>query len=85
MWFWLPIPILSIVLGIKYKIEGLKCTKNIVSGFIVGLIFLCSGSFSFIFKDLNDYTNSLFVITHDEHTDKINYYEVNYRNNSRTS
>lgn len=26
-WCWLPIPILSIILGFKYKKVGLKCTK----------------------------------------------------------
>lgn len=26
-WFWLPIPILSIILGFKYKSHGFKCTK----------------------------------------------------------
>lgn len=82
-WLWLPIPILSLVLGFKYKKQGLKCTKNIVAGFIIGFLLLIYGSFSFIFKDFNDYTNSIFVITQDEHTDKINYYEVNYKFNTR--
>ena len=48
MWaFWclLPIPILSIVLGFKYRKEGFKCTKNIVGGFIIGLLLVAYGSF----------------------------------------
>ena len=44
-WCWLPIPILSIVLGFKYKKAGFKCTKNIVAGFIVGFYLLIYGSF----------------------------------------
>jgi len=82
-WLWLPIPILSIILGFIFKSKGVKCTKNIVAGFIIGFLLLIYGSFSFIFKDLNDYTNSIFVITQDEHTEEINYYEVNYKLNSR--
>lgn len=39
----IPIPTLSIVLGIIYKIKGLKCTKNIVAGIVVGIIILFEG------------------------------------------
>ena len=45
LWCWLPIPILSIVLGYKYKRAGFKCTKNIVAGFIIGILLLLFGSF----------------------------------------
>lgn len=45
IWLWLPIPILSITLGLKYKNMGFKCTKNIVAGFIVGFLLLIYGSF----------------------------------------
>lgn len=44
-WCWLPIPISSIVLGIKYKNLGYKCTKNIIIGFVIGLFLLVYGSF----------------------------------------
>lgn len=44
-WCWLPIPILSVVLGFKYKKAGFKCTKNIVGGFIIGFLLLIYGSF----------------------------------------
>lgn len=44
-WCWLPIPILSIILGFKYKNKGFKCTKNIVGGFIIGFFLLCYGAF----------------------------------------
>ncbi len=57
-WFWLPIPILSIILGFKYKSHGFKCTKNIVAGFIIGISLLAFGSFSFIFPSMEiDYAN----------------------------
>ena len=39
----LPIPILSIVLGIIYRKKGLKCLKNIVAGCIVGIVSLIIG------------------------------------------
>ena len=82
-WLWLPIPVLSIVLGFKYKKQGVKCKKNIIGGFIIGILLLIYGSFSLIFRDLNDFTNSIFVITEDEHTEQIEYYEVNYSGNKR--
>ena len=44
-WCWLPIPVLSIILGFKYKKTGFKCTKNIVSGFIIGFLLLIYGAF----------------------------------------
>ena len=44
-WCWLPIPVLSIILGFKYKNAGFKCTKNIVGGFIIGFLMLIYGSF----------------------------------------
>lgn len=57
-WFWLPIPILSIVLGFKYRTQGFKSTKNIVAGFIVGISLLVFGSFSFIFPSIEiEYSN----------------------------
>ena len=37
-WCWLPIPIASIILGFIYNGKGLKCTKNIVAGFIIGFL-----------------------------------------------
>lgn len=46
MFYALPIPILSIILGFIYKRKGFKCTKNIVVGFIMGAILLIYGSFS---------------------------------------
>lgn len=54
-WCWLPIPILSIILGFKYKKVGLKCTKNIVGGFIIGFLLLVYGSFSLFPTFSQDY------------------------------
>ncbi len=51
----LPIPILSIVLGIIYKRRGLKCTKNIVAGIIITIILIQESSFSFLFNFQADY------------------------------
>lgn len=44
-WCWLPIPILSIILGFKYKNAGFECTRNIIGGFIIGFLLLIYGSF----------------------------------------
>lgn len=44
-WCWLPIPLLSIILGFKFNKANLKCTKNIVAGFIIGFLLLIYGSF----------------------------------------
>lgn len=55
-WCWLPIPILSIILGFKYKNAGFKCTKNIVGGFIIGLLLLVYGSFSLFPTFSQDYS-----------------------------
>lgn len=53
----LPIPILSIILGIIYRIKGLKCTKNIVAGIIVTGIILLEVSVSFLINNEIDYKN----------------------------
>lgn len=63
MWCWLPMPILSIILGFKYKKAGFKCTKNIVVGFIVGFLLLINGTFclspnfSQDYSKINNYKN----------------------------
>ena len=60
-WCWLPIPITSIILGFIFKGKGIKCTKNIIAGFIIGFLLLVYGSFSLIptfsenYSKINDY------------------------------
>lgn len=54
-WCWIPIPLLSIVLGFKYKKAGLKCQKNIVGGFIIGFLLLIYGSFCMLPTFSEDY------------------------------
>ncbi len=62
-WLWLPIPILSIILGFKYKNAGFKCTKNIVGGFIITFLLLMYGSFCLFptfsqdYSKIDDYRN----------------------------
>lgn len=82
-WLWLPIPILSVLLGIKYKKYGIKCNKNIIAGLLVGFSLLIYGSFFLLFKDINNFDNSLFIITRNELVDQTKYYEVNYKENKR--
>ena len=56
-YYLLPIPVLSIILGIIYRIKGLKCAKNIIAGIIVTGIILLEGSVSFLINDEIDYKN----------------------------
>jgi len=55
-WCWLPVPILSIVLGFKYKKRGFKCTKNIIGGFIIGFLLLIYGGFWLLPTYAKDYS-----------------------------
>lgn len=55
-WCLLPIPILSIILGYKYKKEGFKCKKNIVAGYILGVLLIIYGSFCMFPTNEQDYT-----------------------------
>ena len=56
-WCWLPIPIVSIMLGFKYKNKGINCTKNIVGGFIIYGTFCLMPTFSEDYSKINDYKN----------------------------
>ncbi len=62
-WCWLPIPILSIILGIKFNKAKLKCTQNIVAGFIVGILLIIFGAFCLMptasvdYKEIDKYRN----------------------------
>ena len=54
-WCWLPVPVLSIILGFKYRKIGIPCVKNIVAGFIVALLLIVFGSFCLLpTPDLSD-------------------------------
>lgn len=55
-WCWLPVPILSIILGFKYKNAGFHCTKNIVGGFIIGFLLFIYGAFCLIPTFAQDYS-----------------------------
>ena len=60
-WAWLPIPILSIILGFKYTKAGFKCTKNIVGGFIMAFLLLIYGSFGFFPNDRRKDYNEIYT------------------------
>ena len=54
MWIlytWLPIPILSIIMGFRYQQTNENSNKNIVVGILVSIFLLIFGSFSFLFND----------------------------------
>ncbi len=59
-WLWLPVPILSILLGYKYKKNGLKVKKNIISGYIIGILLLIYGSFWLMFPSSASSYNILY-------------------------
>lgn len=58
-WLVLPIPILSIILGVKYKKRKVKCKKNIVVGIIVTLIIVFMGFMAYINPVEQEYKNAL--------------------------
>ena len=55
-WCWLPIPLLSIILGVIFNTKGYKCTKNIIAGAIVGIMLLLFGSFCLFPTYAKDYS-----------------------------
>lgn len=58
MWvffLWLPMPILSIILGFKFNKKEFHCTRNIVAGFVIGALLLIVGSMSSIPSLSEDY------------------------------
>ena len=55
-WCWLPIPVISIILGFKYQKNGLKCKKNIIGGFVIAFLLLAYGSFSILHDFGRDYS-----------------------------
>lgn len=58
-WILLPIPILSIILGFKYKRVGYKCQKNIVAGFVVSFLMFSWGITAFFPNYEIEYKNVL--------------------------
>ena len=66
-WAFLPIPILSIILGFKYKNVGYRCKKNIIAGFILGFILFIFGSYGLYptynvdYKKIYDYKDVIDV------------------------
>lgn len=58
MWvfyLFIPIPIASIVFGFRLKKRGYRYKKNVIIGFIMAILLLIYGSFSFIFA--NEYSH----------------------------
>ena len=37
-WLWLPLPILSIIIGHRSKNKNKKAKNNIISGYIIGIL-----------------------------------------------
>ena len=56
-WCWLPIPIISIILGFKYHNSKIQCGKNIIAGFIVAFMLFSFGLFSLMPTFEQDYSN----------------------------
>jgi hypothetical protein len=60
MWMFflfVPIPIASIVFGYYLKKKGYKYKKNVIVGFIMAVLLLIYGSFSFVFADVYSHSD----------------------------
>lgn len=44
-WLWLPLPILSIIIGHRLKNKNKKAKNNIISGYIISILLIVFGSF----------------------------------------
>lgn len=92
-WLLLPISILSIILGFKYKKNGYDSKKNIVMGFIMSTILFVFGFLCFIkvetidYSKINEYNyildvelpsnGEVMMEKYDEYYDKLNYTFIN--------
>ena len=78
MWIlytWLPIPILSIIMGFKYQKTNNNATKNIVVGILISLVLVIFGSFSILFNDdLSQEFDTIMQVTRPEMMNM----EINY-------
>jgi len=80
-WLWLPIPIASIILGVRFNSKGLDCKANVAVGVIVGIILILIGSSCLTTKKLpydniNDYKSIMGVLLPEE-----GIYTLNKSNN----
>ncbi len=62
MWLFIPIGILSIIVGIKLKKNNLRYKKNVVIGIISVLLLLILGSYVFIFDNVSYNAEGVSVI-----------------------
>lgn len=58
-YLFLPVPIASLSLGLKYKTIGYSCKKNIVGGYICIAILVFFGSYKYIFGNYRQYDYEL--------------------------
>ena len=87
MWLFIPIGILSILIGIKLKNNNQKYKKNFVISFICLPLLVIFGSYRFIFKDVISYdVNKISIIEAKTNitlpikigTEKFNNYDISY-------
>ena len=55
-WCLIPIPLLSLILGFKYKKRNFSCTKNIIGGAIITTLLFVLGLYSFFPSTTAEYT-----------------------------
>lgn len=55
MWLFLPIPVMSIVLGIIYYRKNVRCVKNIVGGCVIAALLFIYGFLCFVPKVIDNY------------------------------
>jgi len=88
MWFFVPIGILSLLIGVKLKKAKLKYKKNYIIAFICLPLLILFGSYRFIFSDISYDINRVVIIEQTTNlelpnrvkivTEKIDSYYVSY-------
>lgn len=88
MWFFIPIGILSLFIGVKLKKAKLKYKKNYIIAFICLPLLILFGSYRFIFSDISYDINRVVIIEQTTNlelpnrvkivTEKIDSYYVSY-------
>lgn len=83
-WTFLPIPIISTIIGMKYQHRELNSKKVVLSGIIVGFILVAMGCFSFIptnetnYNRIKDYSKIVDIILPENGKLEIQDANVNY-------
>lgn len=89
-WLFLPVPIMSIILGFKYSRVGYKCVKNIVAGIIISFSLIINGAYVFFPTHGVDYNSiynykDILAIDLPSTGDLLIYYDYPYTEDNKTN